>query len=124
MKQNKLFNYLKTTIKSSDSKPPPGTAEKKNPPATPEKKFKEVTNSPASAFKSQKPSSQEEKDIQKAIEESLKITPTPPSNTKNFKRLKKGKDLETQNVPIKLPPNISETKKSREFQKQRNSGDF
>ena len=113
MKQNTLFNYLKTTIKSSDSKPPPNTSDKKNPPATPEKKFKEVTNSPASTFKSQKgPISQEEKDIQRAIEESLKITPTPPSNTKNFKRLKKGTDIEPQNVPIKLPPKISETKKS------------
>lgn len=113
MKQNSIFNYLKTTIKSSDSKPPPGTAEKKNPPATPEKKFKEVTNSPASNFKSQKaPISQEEKDIQKAIEESLKINPTPPSNAKTFKRLKKGKDLESPNIPTKLPPKVSETKKS------------
>ena len=113
MKQNTLFNYLKTTIKSSDSKPPPNTSDKKNPPATTEKKFKKVTNSPASTFKSQKgPISQEEKDIQRAIEESLKITPTPPSNTKNFKRLKKGTDIEPQNVPIKLPPKISETKKS------------
>jgi len=112
MKQNTLFNYLKTTIKS-DSKPP--QTSNKNP--TPEKKtqFHEVPSSPASNLKSQKKlvSIQEEKDLQRAIDESLKISQNPPSSGKNFKRLKKTTDIEAQDQPpTKLPPKIDQNKKS------------